>query len=57
MTTIDHREKEVLSVDRDAGDAPDFTDASEHPRLRIPFRSRSMDAPTKASLFRWWAHE
>lgn len=37
MTTIDHREKEVLSVDRDAGDAPDFTDASEHPRLRIPF--------------------
>ncbi|CAN7666392.1 hypothetical protein [Rhizobium sp. LjRoot258] len=37
MTTIDHREKEVLSVDKDAGETPDFADASEHPSLRIPF--------------------
>jgi hypothetical protein len=37
MTTIDHREKEVPSVDKGAGDVPDFEEANEHPRLRIPF--------------------
>jgi len=37
MTTIDHREKELLSVDKLTGDTPDFAEANEHPRLRIPF--------------------